>query len=199
MKNNNKINAKDLINVGLFTILLSLVTMVASFIGFFPVFMPYIPVICGLLTAPIFMLYCTKIKKPGMFFITLLLMGTLFAVTGHGFWTVASYGIMGLVGEVILKKGHYNSIKASRYAISISSIACMGQMLPMYLNRTAYMDTLIEQGYGKEYALQLLNYMPSWSFFPILILGVIATYLGCTLGIKMLKKHFVKAGMVEDF
>ena len=199
MKNDKKLNSKDLINVGLFTILLSLVTMVSSFVGFFPVFMPFIPVICGLCTAPVFMLYCTKIKKPGMFFITLLLMGSLFAITGHGLWTVVSYGVMGLVGEFILRKGNYNSINGARYAISISSIACMGQMLPMYINRNAYMQTLIEQGYGEEYAIGLLKYMPSWSFFPILILGVIATYIGCTLGIKMLKKHFVKAGMVKEF
>ena len=199
MKNDRKLNAKDLINVGLFTILLSLITMIGSFVGFFPMFMPFIPVVIGLITAPVFMLYCTKIKKAGMFFITMLLMGCLYAVTGHGFWTVISYGIMGLVGEVILRKGKYNSINGSRYAISIASIACMGQMLPLYISRSAYVETLIEQGYGAEYANEIIKYMPSWSFFPILILGVIATYIGCTFGIKMLKKHFVKAGMVKEF
>ena len=199
MKNDKKLNAKDLIQVGLFTILLSLVTMVASFIGFFPMFMPLVPVVIGLVTAPIFMLYSTKIKKPGMFFITLFLMGCLYGATGHGFWTVITYGIMGLVGEVILKKGKYNSIKGARYAISLSSMACIGQMLPMYISRSAYIDSLIAQGYGKEYALEMMKYMPTWSILPILIFGVIATYIGCTFGIKMLKKHFVKAGMVEEF
>ena len=197
--NNNKLNAKDLIQVGLFTILLSLVTMVGSFIGFFPIFMPFIPVVCGILTAPIFMLYSTKIKKTGMFFITLFLMGCLFGAMGHGFWTILTYGIMGLIGEVILKKGNYNSINGARYAISLSSMACIGQMLPMYISRNAYIDSLIAQGYGKEYALEIMKYMPTWSILPILILGIIATYIGCTLGIKMLKKHFVKAGMIKEF
>ena len=146
MKNDKKLNAKDLINVGLFTILLSLVTMVGSFVGFLPVFMPFIPVVVGLLTAPVFMLYCTKIKKAGMFFITFLIMGCLYALMGHGFWTVLTYGIMGFVGELILRKGNYNSINGARYAVSISSISCMGQMLPLYISRSAYAETLIEQG-----------------------------------------------------
>lgn len=40
-----------------------------------------------------------------------------------------------------------------------------------------------------------MSVMPTWSFVPIVALGVLGAYLGCTLGIKILKKHFIKAGM----
>ena len=104
----------------------------------------------------------------------------------------------GLIGEIFLKKGNYNSINGARFAVSFASISCFGQMLPMYISRAAYEQTLIEQ-YGESFAQQCLAWMPMWSFFPILILAVVFTFIGCSIGIKMLKKHFVKAGMVKEF
>ena len=193
-----KMNVKDLINVGLFTVLIGLATMVTSFVGLLPFLMPFIPVFVGLVTGPIFMLYATKIKKPGMFFICEFLCGCLYALTGHGFWTILSYSIGGLIGEFFLWKGKYNSINGARYGISLASISCFGQMLPLYISRTAYEQELIAQ-YGAEFAEVCLKWMPMWSFFPILILAVIFAFIGCTIGIKMLKKHFVKAGMVKEF
>lgn len=197
-KNPNKMNVKDLINTGLFTVLIALATMITSFVGMLPFLMPFIPVFVGLVTGPIFMLYATKIKKPGMFFICELICGCLYAVTGHGLWTILSYSVGGLIGELFLRKGKYNSINGARYAISLASISCFGQMLPLYISRTAYEAMLLEQ-YGEEFTRQCLAWMPMWSFFPILILAVVFTYIGCTIGIHMLKKHFVKAGMVKEF
>ena len=194
----NKMNVKDLINTGLFTVLIGLATMLTSFVGLLPFLMPFIPVFVGLVTGPIFMLYATKIRKPGMFFICELLCGCLFGLAGHGLWTILSYSVGGLIGEFFLRKGNYTSINGARWAISLASISCFGQMLPMYISRVAYEQTLIQQ-YGAEFAEECLKWMPMWSFFPILILAVVFTFIGCTIGIKMLKKHFVKAGMVKEF
>ena len=133
-----------------------------------------------------------------MFFICEFLCGCLFGLTGHGLWTILSYSVGGLIGEIFLKKGNYNSINGARFAVSFASISCFGQMLPMYISRAAYEQTLIEQ-YGESFAQQCLAWMPMWSFFPILILAVVFTFIGCSIGIKMLKKHFVKAGMVKEF
>lgn len=197
-KNSTKMNAKDLINVGLFTVLIALATMITSFVGLLPFLMPFIPVFVGLVTGPLFMLYATKIRKPGMFFICELLCGALYAITGHGLWTVLSYSVGGFIGEMFLKKGNYRSINGARLAISFASISCFGQMLPLYIAREAYNEQLIAQ-YGAEFAETCLKWMPTWSFFPILVLAVVFTFIGCTIGIKMLKKHFVKAGMVKEF
>ena len=194
----NKMNVKDLINAGLFTVLIGLATMITSFVGLLPFLMPFIPVFVGLVTGPIFMLYTTKIKKPGMFFICEFLCGCLYSITGHGLWTVLSYSVGGLIGELFLRTGKYNSINGARFAISFASISCFGQMLPLYISRAAYEQTLIEQ-FGENFASQCLAWMPMWSFFPILSLAVVFTFIGCSIGIKMLKKHFVKAGMVKEF
>ena len=198
MRGSKKMDVKDLINAGLFTILIAFATMISSFVGLLPFLMPFIPVFVGIITGPIFMLYCTKIRKPGMFFICEILCGALYGLTGHGLWTILSYGIGGLIGEFLLKKGNYKSINYARLAVSFASISCFGQMLPMYISREAYREMLIVQ-YGPEFTEECLKWMPMWSFFPILIIAVIAAFAGCTIGIKMLKKHFVKAGMVKEF
>lgn len=52
---------KDLINVGLITLLIFIFTFISGMIGFFPVTMPIVPFVGGLITGPVFMLYFTKI------------------------------------------------------------------------------------------------------------------------------------------
>ena len=41
-----------------------------------------------------------------------------------------------------------------------------------------------------------MSVLPQWALVPMTILGMIGTFIGCTIGISILKKHFVKAGMV---
>lgn len=57
------------------------------------------------------------------------------------------------------------------------------------------MQKLIDMGYGADYAEKLFSVMPMWSFVPVVLGGCLGAYLGCTIGIKFLKKHFKKAGM----
>ncbi|MEG2419559.1 MAG: MptD family putative ECF transporter S component, partial [Eubacterium sp.] len=111
-----KLNVKDLINVGLFTVLIFIFTFVGGMIGFIPVLMPLVPFTCGLLSGPVDMLYATKIRKPGMLLIEQIIIAILFVVTGHGPWMLATAAVGGLIGECILKKGHYSSIKYARLA-----------------------------------------------------------------------------------
>lgn len=53
-------------------------------------------------------------------------------------------------------------------------------------------------GYGEEYTQKMMSVLPNWTLPVIIVLGMLGAYIGCTIGIKMLKKHFVKAGMAED-
>ena len=67
---NNKLNAKDLINVGIFTAIYFVLYFVTMMLGYIPVFTILLgiltPIVCGI---P-FMLYVTKINKFGMVSLT---------------------------------------------------------------------------------------------------------------------------------
>lgn len=91
---NNKLQAKDLINIGLFTVLYFVLgCCVAIPIGFVPIFLPILGALWTPITGIPFMLFATRVKKFGMVTIMAVLSGLLMGLTGMGFWGVP----MGLV------------------------------------------------------------------------------------------------------
>ncbi len=61
---NNKLQAKDLINLGLFTVLYFVLgCCVAIPIGFVPIFLPILGALWTLITGIPFMLFLTRVKK----------------------------------------------------------------------------------------------------------------------------------------
>ncbi len=64
---NNKLQAKDLINIGLFTVLYFVLgCCVAIPIGFVPIFLPVLGSLWTLVTGIPFMLFAVRVKKFGM-------------------------------------------------------------------------------------------------------------------------------------
>ena len=96
----NKLQAKDLINLGLFTVLYFVIgCCVAIPIGFVPIFLPILGALWSLITGIPFMLFLTRVKKFGMVTIMGILSGLLMGLTGMGFWGVPMGVIFGLLGD----------------------------------------------------------------------------------------------------
>ncbi len=74
--------SRDLINVGIFSVLLFVVSFAVGMLGLIPVLMPVMPFLIGLVGGPVFMLYSTKINKTGMFMITCIVFCIVFGITG---------------------------------------------------------------------------------------------------------------------
>lgn len=193
----NKFSVRDLVNAGVFSLLVVMATWCGGMIGFIPITMPLVPFACGIVSGPIFMLYATKIDKFGMILIMGVIFGLVFSMSGHGAITFPLIIIFALLAEWIIRKGNYQSIKYARLSYMVFMLFGAANLIPLYLARDAYKASLIDQGYGVEYTDKLLAVMPTWSFVPVVALGMIGGYLGCTIGIKMLNKHFKKAGMIE--
>ncbi len=191
----NKFGIRDLINAGVFSLLTVMATWCGGMIGFIPVLMPLVPFACGLVSGPVFMLYSTKIDKFGMVLIMGIVFGLTFSMSGHGAIVFPAIVLLSLICEIILKKGGYKSIKTARLTYTVFMIFAAANLIPIYFARDAYLQSLIAQGYGAEFAEKLLSVMPNWSFIPIVLLGMLGGYIGCTIGIKILNKHFKKAGM----
>ena len=86
---NNKLQAKDLINLGLFTVLYFVLgCCVAIPIGFVPIFLPILGALWTLITGIPFMLFLTRVKKFGMVTLMAILSGLLMGLTGMGYWGV---------------------------------------------------------------------------------------------------------------
>lgn len=191
----NKFGIRDLINAGAFSLLTIIATWCGGMIGFIPVLMPLVPFSCGLVSGPVFMLYSTKIDKFGMVLIMGIIFGLVFGMTGHGAIVLPAIVVLSLICEMILKSGGYKSIKTARLAYTVFMIFAAVNLIPIYFARDTYVQSLIDKDYGAEFAEKLLSVMPNWSFIPVVLLGMIGGYIGCTIGIKILNKHFKKAGM----
>lgn len=79
-----RLNVRDLVNIGLFSILIFITTFIGGMIGFVPNLIPATTFVAGLVSGPVYMLYSTKIKKVGMVFITTIILCLVFMATGHG-------------------------------------------------------------------------------------------------------------------
>lgn len=58
-----RLNVRDLVNIGLFSILIFITTFVAGMIGFIPTLIPFTTFVTGIVSGPVYMLYFTKIKN----------------------------------------------------------------------------------------------------------------------------------------
>lgn len=190
-----KFGIRDLVNAGVFSLLTVMATWCGGMIGFIPVLMPLVPFACGLVSGPVFMLYSTKIDKFGMVFIMGIVFGLVFSMSGHGAIVLPAIIILSLICEMILKSGGYKSIKTARLSYTVFMIFAATNLIPIYFARDAFVQSLIDRNYGAEYAEKLLSVMPTWSFIPVVLVGMLGGYLGCSIGIKILNKHFKKAGM----
>ena len=103
--------------------------------------------------------------------------------------------IFGLAADFILKAGNYTSKKNTTLAYAVYSTWFIGNYIPLYLTRESYFADLVS-GYGQEYVDTLRAYTPGWMFLVLLAACFIGGLIGATLGKAVLKKHFVRAGIV---
>lgn len=192
---NNKLQAKDLINLGLFTVLYFVIgCCVAIPIGFVPIFLPVLGSLWSLITGIPFMLFLTRVKKFGMVTIMGVLSGLLMGLTGMGFWGVPMGLIFGLLGDLILKSGDYKSAKKSILGYAVFSLWMVGTYIPMYFMVEDSWASFAAS-FGEKYADRVMAVMPMWSIILVVAGIFVFAILGGLLGKTLLKKHFAKAGI----
>lgn len=190
-----RIQAKDLINVGIFTAIMFVVCMGVAMLGYIPIFIPLLSVLVPLVGGIPFMLFLTKVKKFGMVTIMSILIGILIGLMGMGVWVIVVAPVSGILADIIFKSGGYASAKKSILGYGVFSVWVIGNFIPIVVTRNNYFDMLVS-GYGREYAETLMGYIPDWSLIPLLGACFVFGLLGALLGRALLKKHFVRAGIV---
>lgn len=80
----NKLQPKDLINVGIFTAIYFIIFFAGMMLGYIPIFIPLLGLVCSILCGIPFMLYLTKVKKFGMVSLTGIILGLLNLIMGSG-------------------------------------------------------------------------------------------------------------------
>lgn len=108
---NNKLTVKDLINVGVFSALYLVLFCVTSFIGYVPILMVIVPVLCAVVVGIPFMLFLSKTHAFGMVTIMSIIFGVFEVLMGRP-WPVLLITVgAGVVTDLLLKIKDYKSIK----------------------------------------------------------------------------------------
>lgn len=192
---NNKLQTKDLINLGLFTVLYFVLgCCVAIPIGFVPIFLPILGSLWTLITGIPFMLFLTRVKKFGLVTLMGILSGLLMGLTGMGYWGVPLGLVFGFLGDMILKSGDYKSAKKGLIGYAVFSLWMVGTYVPMYFMVEASWKSFADS-FGDEYADKVMAVMPTWSIILVIAGIFVCALIGGVIGQKLLKKHFEKAGI----
>lgn len=192
--NRKELQAKDLINVGIFTAIYFVIFFAGTMLGYIPIFIPLLGLVCPILCGIPFMLYLTKVKKFGMVSLTGIILGLINLVIGSGMLVLIFGIIFGILGDLILKAGKYQSWKSTLLGNGIFSLWIMGYVSRMFLTRDAFFSSLVSS-YGQEYVDTLMSYTPGWIYPVLFVVTFIGGILGALLGKAVLKKHFEKAGI----
>ena len=171
---NNKLQGKDLINIGIFTAIYFIVIFAAASIGFIPIFIPLISVIVPLVGGIPMMLFFSKIKKFGMLTICGVLLGIIMLLTGMAGGASLPADLR-LISDFMMKACDYKNAKREVLIHGVFSMWVIGAFIPIVVTRDAYYQNLLP-GYGQEYADTLMAYMPDW-ILPVLLIAAFVSGL----------------------
>ena len=200
MKNTNKLTVPDLISIGVFTALYFVLVAVATFssVLIFPGFNNVVlPAFCALISGSVYMLMVAKVQKFGAISVMGIVMGLFFITSGHFIVSFAANIVMGILADFVAKLGSYKSKKGILASYVIFCYGLFGPVFPMWFMKDAYIANLEARGKDAAYISDLFANMNQTTFVIAVAATLICALIGGCFGQKMLKKHFVKAGIVS--
>ena len=192
-----RFSVKDLINIGIFTVLYVLVIAIFGQLGALvpitQVLGPlYIPIFAGI---P-FMLFLTRVKHFGMVTIMGLLVGLLILATGQSYWVLVVAIVCAPLADWIMMTGQYTSWKRSLLGYVVFAIPMIGTVVPLFFAREAFQSKVLASGHKDQAWVNTINSLtPMWMFFVMIVMIIVGAAIGAYLGRAMLKKHFERAGI----
>ena len=188
-----RIEAKDLITVGIFTAIYFILLFAGGMVGYIPVLYALLPLFMPILCGIPFMLFLTKVKCFGMVTLMGTLLGGVMVLTGHTFVPIVTGIVFGVIADLIFMIGKYSSRKFSIIGYSVFSLWILGMLMPFWVMKDAF-EKMMYDSMGDAYAEAVLDVFDkvAWSF-PVM--AVVGGLIGAFFGLAVLKKHFKKAGI----
>lgn len=191
----NRLVLKDLINIGIFTVVyLAGILVVGMPLGFLVVTSILYPFVGSLFLGVVALFFLAKTPKPFALFIFTAILGFFMMLMGQSTVMPVHTLIIAALAELARKAFGYKTVKGCIAGYAVMSLWTCGDFWPIFILKDQYY-AMTEKIMGAEYATQLIS-LPIW-IMPIMYVSALAGgILGGLLGAKILKKHFAKAGLV---
>lgn len=196
--NQNKLKAKDLITIAIFTVIFVIVTFACVMgLGMTVVGYVFLASASGLLCGVVWLYMRLKVPKRFTILLQAVVCALLFFCIGAGWFIASGILIGGILAEIITSAGNYKNFKLTTIGYAVYGFCFhWGSFLLALISRDYYLEYALENGTSKQ-QLDMLLPLISWPL--ILIAGIAAfafSVVGMLIGKALLKKHFVKAGII---
>ncbi len=192
----NKLKIKDLVTTGIFFVIYFVVMFAIGMIGIVPILFLVYPLILGIVTGTIILLYMAKVAKPWALFIFGILLGLVMSNFGQIWIILLITLVIALVAELIFRKGKFKSFKYNAIAYAIFSCWPVGLLMQVLVMREQFIDGVKEMNLAPDYITKMEALLSYQMILLLLIFTFLAGLLGAYIGGKMLKKHFEKASII---
>ena len=194
----NKLQSRDFISIGVFTLIYAAVTFVVGGVSqMTPVTFPLMPAAVALFTGPIFMLYTAKTPKRGDLTIMGVIIGILSFASGM-FWMMAVfYAVFGVLADLICASGKFKSFKRNLLGYCVFALPPMGGHVPMAILPEQFDAFMAEKGDFSAFSGVIDAIGANWWALPLMAaITVLCAVISGMIGRKLLRKHFERAGNV---
>lgn len=191
-----RMTPRDLINIGIFAALYTVLSFAASMLGIIsPPMMIVSTGVAIVIGAVPFMLFLTRVRHLGMITVFALISGALYVLMGTLLIGLLLMMGLALIAEAIVWAGRYRSTVAGVLAYAVFSVWFLGPVLPLVYAREDYLNMPGLQSAGTDY---VAGVDALFSTPVIIALGVgcaVCGLVGGALGARLLRTHFLRAGL----
>lgn len=197
-KENSNLQIKDLITLGLYTILLILVMAVgigistiltAVLFGGKVYFATYTSITVALVCGSVYSLIFNKINKNMAIFIMIAIIGLFMAISGHSILGGVVLIFAAILAEIAFRYGN------EYLSYLFFNLGNIGIILPMFFMKDSYVKHLQNRNYSEEKINLVMSTTDMETFIFIVIFTIIFSIVGTYLGRKLYFKNFNKAGL----
>ena len=148
----------------------------------------------AILIGPVFMLMVAKVRKNGPFLLTSLITGVVLVAAT---WMFPITGLVGgILCELCLRAGQFRRKSWLMLGFFCFNLGFIGDFLPLWFTKESYLEyaaQMMDAGY-----MATMEGLLTWPVFGVIVLSIlVGSVLGSLLGMKLMRKHFVKAGLAQ--
>lgn len=195
-----QLKIKDLMIIGVYSALYFMCVGLGAFVGVVLIHsgnMMLAPVFTGLIAGTVYMLLIAKVKKQGAITLVGLLMSCFFFLSGHYILSFIPSIVCSVVADYVAKIGKYESKGFNLLSYILFSFGNLGPIILMWFMRESYIQRLLDKGKDWTYIHNVMIDFTVGNVFILLFAVGVCAFIGGVFGQYIVKKHFVKAGMVS--
>ncbi|AIR96914.1 hypothetical protein SGLAU_04440 [Streptomyces glaucescens] len=192
-----RMSPRDLINIGVFGALYIVTVGLFNLLEFISPVMTLVTSALSIVAAGVpFMLFLTRVKHAGMVTVLAVIVTGFMLLIGSPPVTLL-VGVLGaLIAEALLYAGRYRSRQLSVLAYAAFSTWFVGLFLPMFYARDEFLSSPYMAEMDPDYVEKLDSLLSPGVLIAFDLSTVVFGLIGGALGLRLLDKHFRKAGLV---